>query len=350
VDTASWLSLGASALSAGFIGSTLRYDYDTDPDKRDQGPNFYGYLPSSSTKRTLVFLSMIIFSAMLLLVRGLTLVLLGLTGGRQLVFIFLFADLGFYLFVKIARGDFSYWIPVEGYFLQVVTSLLARVVVKVIMDFTSIVQFRHPNEVGGFYWSFTLALNFATLPFAVWLYGERLGRGDLVYQKSLNAALILLPSIMCMTLIFFFNISSSYRKTFLSLKRGKDIAVKAFKEENDFLKATMVFNTSRKYWMSIEEEVRAWVEANWTLWEEERPPWYTEELRAKVRGVVKGILGAQEAFLANPHSPLFPPAGSRGFYSNRGKENVRAAASYSPIRETEKGGEEDGYCQDSGFA
>ena len=53
-----------------------------------------------------------------------------------------------YLAWKLLRGDFLYWVRVEGV-LGVFGSFLVRVLVKVIADFTGCVHFRHPYELGG---------------------------------------------------------------------------------------------------------------------------------------------------------------------------------------------------------
>jgi len=82
VSMAAWLSLGASALSAEFISATISYDFDTNPTKRKESPGFYGYIPASAKKRTVVFMSIFMLYSILLLVRCLTKVLLGLSGGK----------------------------------------------------------------------------------------------------------------------------------------------------------------------------------------------------------------------------------------------------------------------------
>ena len=57
-------------------------------------------------------------------------------------------DLGFNFVVKVLRGDFWWWAAVAGW-AKLVVSVIKRVFMKVIAYFTSIVQFRHPYEVGG---------------------------------------------------------------------------------------------------------------------------------------------------------------------------------------------------------
>ncbi|GMI45735.1 hypothetical protein TrCOL_g13458, partial [Triparma columacea] len=113
VGTSAWLSLAMSAIATGFASATLSYDWDTDPGKREQTPEFYGYIPANASKRTIVFVLMLLLSVGMLLVRCTTIVLLGLMGGSW-VFLYIGADLGLYLLVKILRGDFWYWMPIGG--------------------------------------------------------------------------------------------------------------------------------------------------------------------------------------------------------------------------------------------
>jgi len=69
VSTEAWISLAVSSISAGFIGAVLSYDYDTDPEKRLRTPEFYGYVPAKATARSVLFTSMIFFSAGTMLTR-----------------------------------------------------------------------------------------------------------------------------------------------------------------------------------------------------------------------------------------------------------------------------------------
>ena len=44
----------------------------------------------------------------------------------------------------------------------------------------------------------------------------------------------------------------------------------------------VVFTNSRHQWVSIEEEIKKWVELNWAKWEEEQPEWFTDANKANV--------------------------------------------------------------------
>ena len=82
IGNSAWISLAMSVLSTGFISATISYDWDTNPENRQQAPDFYGYVPALASKRTTVFASMVVVSAGLLLIRCMTIVLLGLMGKR----------------------------------------------------------------------------------------------------------------------------------------------------------------------------------------------------------------------------------------------------------------------------
>jgi hypothetical protein len=95
---------------------------------------------------------MIINSALLLLVRSVSMALLAMVGGPW-VLVYLVSDMCLYFMYKILRCDLWHWIPLEGT-ARVVESVLERLVVKVLVDFTGVVQFRGAAEMGGSYFAF----------------------------------------------------------------------------------------------------------------------------------------------------------------------------------------------------
>ena len=174
VSPGALIPLASSALTTGFISASLSYDWDTDMMWRKIAPNFYGYIPNDAGKRTgnviavedehrdivalfsvhqlssflflfaplpilVMFLSLMLLSSTMLLVKTLTMVLLGLASTRIFI-IYLGADLILYLLYKIMRNDFFYWLPIDGC-LEIFASLALRVIAKVIVDFTSLGEF-----------------------------------------------------------------------------------------------------------------------------------------------------------------------------------------------------------------
>jgi hypothetical protein len=86
---------------------------------------------------------------------------------------------------------------------------------------------------------------------------------------------------MCFA-VFFLNIEKKYWHTFWSTQRSKDRTMAYFLEgESDKIKFAVLW-PSRRHWVSIEEEVKKWIELNWARWEEEQPEWFTDVLKARV--------------------------------------------------------------------
>jgi hypothetical protein len=98
---------------------------------------------------------MVVNSALLLLVRSVSLSLFAMAGGGQWVLAYLAGDMGLFFAYKLLRRDFWHWVPLEGAE-SVVESVLLRFIVKVLVDFTGIVQFRAPGELGGSYFTFNM--------------------------------------------------------------------------------------------------------------------------------------------------------------------------------------------------
>ena len=71
------LSVTVSALTTGFVSCQISYDFDTDPKNRIQFPDFYGFVPDASNKRTLIFALMTLMPSIQVLIRGMALVILG---------------------------------------------------------------------------------------------------------------------------------------------------------------------------------------------------------------------------------------------------------------------------------
>jgi hypothetical protein len=276
--TAALISLTVSALTTGFASASISYEFDTDPKKREQVPDFYGYIPSKASKRTLVFVSMVLLTAGMLLIKCMTIVMLGLLGGSWAALYF-GADVGLFLAVKVLRGDFWYWVPLGGN-AELIMSIVARVLVKVVTDFTSNVQFRHPNEVGGVYWAFGFVLTMGSLPVAI-IVAE-----SVLTEKAISLAwsvvTYFIPGSLVCFAVFFLNIERTYWHTFWSTQKGKDYTIAYFLEGKGDAVKFKVMTTSRHHWVSIEEKVRKWVGENWARWEEEKPDWFTDQMKAKV--------------------------------------------------------------------
>jgi hypothetical protein len=280
ISSAALLSLAISALTTGFSGATISYDFDTDPQRRNQTPDFYGYVPSSTTSRLIVFVALVFFSAGVLIIRCTVIVLLG-QQGTSLAFGYIGADIALYLLIKLLRHDFWYWMPVGGN-AEILSSFIARVLIKIITDFTSIVQFRHPTEIGGLTWTLSFGLTIATLPVAI-EFARSNGAPLYMIDFSNKIATFFIPSTLLFLGVFFFNIKKEYLKTFFSTSSGKEITTQGFlNAKEDATRAHYALKRSHHHVSIIKEDVRTWIETNWEKWEEEKPHWLDEAMKSRI--------------------------------------------------------------------
>ena len=116
---------------------------------------------------------------LLLLVRAFSAAMLMLVSKMYLA-VYLAGGMALYLLQKVVRGDFHYWIPIDGAF-GLFTSLVMRVVVKTVTDFTGLIQFRNYPDLGGFYWTVNMFLALLASFASVFVcYADDGGEGGLV--------------------------------------------------------------------------------------------------------------------------------------------------------------------------
>jgi len=206
---------------------------------------------------------------------------------------FFASEVGVFMVYKIVRGDFYWWIRVEGV-LSVVASLLVRVIVKVITDFTGCVHFRNPLEMGGLAYSASM-LWAQIMPFVA------LGFYEGGNKEQLE--MLLLGSFgvwAVLNVLFFCSIDRSFVRTFFTRKTGPQYIVELFRTSTlDSAKFRAAFSKRRSYIAKCEDEVRAWMEANYEILVGEEwfrvelvpddflPKWILEELNEAAAGGVR---------------------------------------------------------------
>ena len=135
------VSIGISALTTGFASAIIAFDKDVDAQGRKINPKFYGYIPDDHGLRSRCFLLMMMMSACHNLSRSVGCALLVASGGTTMVLSCVGGEIMLYLVWKVVRSDFMSWFPVEGS-LGLFLSLVHRVFVKVIVDFSGCLHFR----------------------------------------------------------------------------------------------------------------------------------------------------------------------------------------------------------------
>ena len=272
------VSVAVSALTTGFNSATISFDFDVDPRRRKEAPEFYGYIPDDG-KRTVIFVCMVINSSLLLLIRSLSAVMLMLVKRRYFL-LYMAGDMALYLLLKVARLDFHYWMPIDG-LLGLLVSLLVRVIVKTITDFTGVVQFRHPYELGGLYWTCSMALALLASFVSVWVYFEY--GSYVVTQREAWTLVGCMGGAWVITFVLFLLLmKKKYRSSFFSTTSGRRNSMNYFLlGENDEVKSA-VLGCKKQHWSGIREEVKEWCLDNWYLWVDEKPTWFSEAWIVKI--------------------------------------------------------------------
>mmetsp|Transcript_15445 Transcript_15445/g.30798 ORF Transcript_15445/g.30798 Transcript_15445/m.30798 type:complete len:493 (+) Transcript_15445:35-1513(+) len=265
------LALLSSASFCAFISAQLSAEWDASKEKRKMDPRFYGFLPRSLTQRCFVLLMLSGLSFLNLIIRALSLVILAQMSTSLAVAVF-GGELGLYFLVKIARGDFQYWIMLYGPPGQF-ASFMMRLLVKLTVDWTACVQFRQPDDVGGLYFSFTLLLTCAIGIFSSIIHGD--------------ATLTQIIGCSCGGLIFAYalllmSIKREYVATFYDTRTGVKYYTDRFYEAEFDEQKFDIFANNENIWRHIRDDVKTWFNERLPSWLESQPAWLTDYNRSLV--------------------------------------------------------------------
>ena len=234
----------------------------------------YGFVPDKQGKRIQTFLLMFVFSSSHILMKQSAIALLAVVSPFYLGIYFL-ADTGLFLFYKLVRRDFTYWINIPSQAKSILISCVARVVLKCVVDFTALLQGRHPFEMGGLYWVANLFLAQASCYVFAYLYVVSDASNKLSPETVWGV-------IVALQVIFLFSfgrfltiIKSEYLSTFLGTVRGCDYNTRVFNdsETTDYTKFSITADHPQ-YYASIRGLLRIWLADNWQRFLEEKPEWF----------------------------------------------------------------------------
>ena len=231
-------------------------------------------------------------SALLVVVRAFSAAMLMFVNKRYLA-IYMAGDMALYLLQKVARGDIHYWLPIDGVG-GLFMSLLLRVFVKTITDFTGVIQFRHAGELGGFYWTLNMFLALLASFVSVFVYYADTGEEVELITTGQNSAAFEIEERVAWTLVgslsgawvvvfgvFLLLMKKEYRRTFFTTMTGKQQLIDRFGAVDEAVKASVI-EKNKKMWRAIREDVKEWVQANWWRWKEETPEWFDLAWQSKV--------------------------------------------------------------------
>ena len=276
-----------SLITAAFTSCALSHDWDVSTEKRKLLPKFYGYIPDDTIGKIRVVGSLFLLSAFNLLTRSFACILLYLKGGLTMTATVLGSEFLAYMLIKVFRGDFWYWVPVYGRG-ELFMTLTARWTVKMVTDWTACVQFRHPNEVGGAYFTFSLLVTIIIGLIAAFSYSQK--DYDDKDQETLAPHIVTVVMIIAsMGIILSYatllaSIKRAYRRTFISTKTSNESVQAQFTDnEEDDQKRFLIFEDSRRKWENkIGEDVKVWVNNRLPVWLKEEPAWFTLTQRSMI--------------------------------------------------------------------
>jgi len=271
---------GALFMSVLFVAeavSYMTYMKDISEESRRSGTIFYGFVPLAGVRLLVVKWSMILLSFCQLLGKSSEMAILWVLGGKKLVFSVLGGEMVVYLIFKVVRGDFRYWMPLPQGF-SLVFSLIMRVTVKTVADFTGFVHARHPYEMGGFYWMFNMVLTQAGVFTSIYLLEseDQLGEDDRAerYRTTASGGLF----VWCIAIVMlYFGSEKDFRHTFFSLRTSKGYSKALFDSVEDEIKF-QIFEDHPNYYAHYEDKIKDWMAENWLRLHEKMPDWLTEEL------------------------------------------------------------------------
>jgi len=140
-------------------------------------------------------------------------------------------------------------------------------------QYTGVLQFRAPGELGGIYFSVNMFLGL----FASFV-GVFVGGGGRVEWTIVSG----LSFCWCVSFATILGLMrKEYRKSFFSFQTGKQYTISYFESDDDVSKMEVVLD-NKLLWWDIREEVKEWVEANWWKWRESQPEWFTPAWMSKV--------------------------------------------------------------------
>jgi hypothetical protein len=248
-----------------------------------------------------VFASLYFLSAFNLLTRSFACVLFYIKGGFSEVAMLLGGELLIYLAIKGLRRDLWYWMPIYGGF-GVFTSWMMRWIVKVIVDWTAVVQLRHPNEVGGAYFTFSLGLTVVMGVVAALQYekvvddvitdedvelgehNQQLGGGEESGVEESTVVTIMMAACAGMVVSYatlLVSVKREYLHTFISTKTSNGSVQELFTMNEEEEQRFWIFqNNLHKWEHKIGADVKAWINERLPLWLEEPPEWFNVQRRS----------------------------------------------------------------------
>ncbi len=183
-----------------------------------------------------------------------------------------------YLFYKLARRDFQYWVPTAG----AGVSLVCRVFGKLYADFSGNPQLRHPHEIGGAAYLLTLCETQGALVASTVAYSRVYAGDDKIDDTMLFTALAVLVGTWAVALgTFLLSINRTHLCTFVSTETGAQFLRRLFDHfDGNDERRMEIFAKHPSMWAPFADVVRAWLAQGYATISMQ--PWCTPEMKARI--------------------------------------------------------------------
>jgi len=302
-SNAAAFSLIVSIFTTAFTSAGTSFDKDLSKSSRECQPHMYGYIPEGGKEKIRVFFLLFVMASIQLFTKAFACSLCAMSGTRLLIG-FLVGEQLLYMLYRLLRRDFLYWLPIYGP-AGVFFALLVRTVEKMILDFTALVHLRHPYQMGGAYWMFSLCLT----PISCFYFASRyldsneVSDGDAgadVDAASGDAGVDGAQSVklsaghvygliggLCALQLFTFSVllrsmKKGYRRTFFSFKTAAQHCRDIFYLHTEDRLKFSVLEDSRYKWKPIEDELKEWLKERLPIWLNSQVEWFDAHRKAMI--------------------------------------------------------------------
>ena len=159
-----------------------------------------------------------------------------------------------------------------------------RVAIKIIADFTGMLQARHPYELGGAYWLFNMIYTQASVFVVLAVRAKRDVDDDkLAFQQNdlwLIAGILLGLWILAIIMLLYFS-EEGFQHTFYQRLTGFEFSKQRFISGNDEIRMS-VFDDHESYYLRYKGEIIEWLQNIWDKLHAEKPAWFTEDVRRRI--------------------------------------------------------------------
>jgi len=200
---------------------------------------------------------------------------------KSTLLLFLGVEVSLFMFRRFWLYDrhlIGYWPAIP----LLIGSFLIGSIMKIVIDFTGCVHFRHPSSAGGAVFSASLLWS-QIFPFVALFLLNKQDNQSLLSDSTLNSITFALSGSsiawLLMNIAFFCTIDLAYLNTFFSTQTPQQFVISNFKNrDSDYGKFDAAFDNEIGLSRPIHGEIKQWVKENIQQWRDETPAWFKVEL------------------------------------------------------------------------